>query len=480
MLRTLSRKMAIVVSVVTLGLVSGHMTPQTWADEPTTTTVRISKVGGGRDTFAELKGAQLSLSAASGAPQNWTTIDKPNEVKLTPGSYTLTETTAPDGYDIAQPITFKVLADGKVEAPASVLSYAPADSKPVRAYNDLNDDNFQWGFTSYGKNYYVDRDTDNQSAAGDEVIYCFNMDLKQPPDSMDYGGEIEPDYTTMKPVNFAARYVSEGLAAYASTPKEKDPAKLALKLRKVIEAGYPNNKKGFQEDLTATQFRAATQLAVYYWSDSLTLDKIREIVRKEGVNSQRAHGFGAIDTADAAKVKEAYQKIIDYSENTATDADIVDKNIGVYLPDTSGYQNFISSKHVPQDRIPVITMVDMKTVVPDTPQPGPKVDTSEAKDPKKDCDKKQVSETFTVTTTPYKWDSAAKKWVLDTAKATSKDEVRTRPMTEAEAKSCVVAPMKKGSKLASTGVNTGVSMLVATIAVILGGLAVGGRRRFIS
>ena len=438
MLPTFRKSLIVAISTSALILTGGIATAQASAADSATYPVRISKVAED-NTSSELKDAHLSLSIPGGDPQTWTSSTSPHEVKLAPGTYTLTETSAPKDYDVAEPISFTVTDKGTIEAPSTVLSFSPVDATPVRAYNDFNDETPHWGQNPYGKNYYVDRDTKNESAAGDEVIYCFNMDLNHPPDSYNYGENIDPDVTG-KEVNFTARYVFDGLAQYANTPKVQDPATLALKIRKVIEAGYPNNKKTFGTGLTSTEFRAATQLAVYYWSDSFTLEKIREIVAKDGVDSQKTHGFGRIDTPEGAKVKAAYEKIIAYAEDSNSDSDIVDKNIGVYIPNLSNYQRFISSKDTPQERIPVIAMVDKKTVAPDTPQPKADVKESPAKNPQSDCKKKQVTETFTVTTTPYKWDTASKTWVLDTDKATTEDVNRTREMTDAELQTCTPQP----------------------------------------
>ncbi|MDY5506424.1 MAG: Cys-Gln thioester bond-forming surface protein [Schaalia hyovaginalis] len=440
--------------------------------------VRISKIAED-NVSAGLEGASLTLTSAGREPQTWDTSSVPHEIALAPGTYTLTETAPPQGYDVAEPITFEVVPGGTVNASPEVLGYTSKDSNPVRAYTDQNDDSVHWGSSPYGKNYYVDRDTANTSAEKDEVIYCFNMDLRQPPDSSDYGGEIDPDISSMKPVNFATRYVSDGLMLYAATPKVHDPALLALKLRKVVDAGYPNDKKNFGAGLTPTEFRAATQLAVYYWSDSFTLDRIREIVKTEGKDSPKTHGFGRIDEPEGQKVKDVYEKLIEYAEDSATDSDITDKNIGIYIPNLANYQRFISSKEIPQERVPVITMVDKKTVTPDTPQPEAKVEESEAKDPRRDCAKKEVTETFTVTTTPYMWDAASKTWVLDAAKAVVKDETRTRAMNDAELQECTPQPetTPKTRSLAFTGANTSALGALGALMLALGGSALFVRRR---
>ena len=88
-------------------------------DEYSTHTVKISKtdVGG-----KEIAGAVLVITGREeGSTEDieeirFTTDGKnPHEVQLKPGTYTLTEITAPDGYEKAESITFTVGVDGTVK-----------------------------------------------------------------------------------------------------------------------------------------------------------------------------------------------------------------------------------------------------------------------------------------------------------------------------------------------------------------------------
>ena len=83
-------------------------------DKPTHVT--ISKVD--LTTSAELPGAQLTIKDKDGnVVEEWTSTDKPHEIvgKLIAGeTYTLTEITAPNGYRVAESITFTVNRDGSV------------------------------------------------------------------------------------------------------------------------------------------------------------------------------------------------------------------------------------------------------------------------------------------------------------------------------------------------------------------------------
>ncbi|MGJ9620544.1 Ig-like domain-containing protein [Actinotignum sp. GS-2025c] len=79
-----------------------------------------------------------------------------------------------------------------------------------------------------------------------------------------------------------------------------------------------------------------------------------------------------------------------------------------------------------------------------TPKPADKIDNTEWVDSTyegaKDCQTGKVKQTRTVTTTPYKWDAATKKWVLDTDKAVTTTESQVRDMTDSELQECTVNP----------------------------------------
>ena len=64
-------------------------------------------------TSAELPGARLYIENGAGIRvAEWTSTTTPHKVKLAPGTYTLTEITAPDGYDVAETIHFTVTENG--------------------------------------------------------------------------------------------------------------------------------------------------------------------------------------------------------------------------------------------------------------------------------------------------------------------------------------------------------------------------------
>ena len=77
--------------------------------------VEISKVD--ITTNKELPGAELIITNKGGkVVEHWTSADKPHYIeKLPAGTYTLTEVTAPNGYEIAEDISFTVLPNGEVQ-----------------------------------------------------------------------------------------------------------------------------------------------------------------------------------------------------------------------------------------------------------------------------------------------------------------------------------------------------------------------------
>lgn len=76
---------------------------------------------------------------------------------------------------------------------------------------------------------------------------------------------------------------------------------------------------------------------------------------------------------------------------------------------------------------------------PTTEQPAAQVAESSWVDEAWDCGATSVTQTSTVTTTPYKLDVDGRTWVLDPAGSSSQTRTRTRPLTPDEVASCPVA-----------------------------------------
>lgn len=77
-------------------------------------TVQVSKKDITNDE--ELPGAQLTISDKDGnVIDEWISTNEPHEVVLEQGEYILTETTAPDGYEVAESITFEVTDTAEIQ-----------------------------------------------------------------------------------------------------------------------------------------------------------------------------------------------------------------------------------------------------------------------------------------------------------------------------------------------------------------------------
>ena len=80
--------------------------------KPTEVIISKQEVGGG----PELPGATLIVKDLDGNEiDKWVSTDTPHKLPLDPGIYTLTEITAPEGYEIAETITFRVNEDGTTD-----------------------------------------------------------------------------------------------------------------------------------------------------------------------------------------------------------------------------------------------------------------------------------------------------------------------------------------------------------------------------
>ena len=101
----------------------------TMVDKYSDSTVVISKTN---IAGVEIEGAKLEITDSSDkVVDSWTSTATPHEVKLQPGTYTLTETTAPEGYVVTESITFKVDAEGNISIKQGDSSYVDADSSVI-------------------------------------------------------------------------------------------------------------------------------------------------------------------------------------------------------------------------------------------------------------------------------------------------------------------------------------------------------------
>ncbi|WP_269760217.1 pilus ancillary protein 1 [Streptococcus dysgalactiae] len=273
------------------------------------------------------------------------------KIELSNGTYTLTETSSPDGYEIAEPIKFrvenrKVFIVQKDGSEVENLNKEVAEPYSVEAYSDIQDSDYlnSATFTPYGKFYYAKNKDKNL-----QVVYCFNADLHSPPESEDGGGTINPDISTMRNVKYTHTAGSD-LFKHALKPRDTNPEVFLKHIKKVIEKGY--KKKGDSYNgLTETQFRAATQLAIYYFTDSADLTTLKTYNNGKGY-----HGFESMDEKTLTVTKELINYAQDNSAPNLT-------NLDFFVPNNNKYQSLIGTEYHPDDLVDVIRMEDKKQEV---------------------------------------------------------------------------------------------------------------------
>lgn len=89
-------------------------------------TVEISKIDA--TTSEELPGATLIVKDANGdTVKQWVSTEETYKIQLEPGEYTLTEITAPSGYEVAETISFTVDENGLVGSEKVVMKDTPKE-----------------------------------------------------------------------------------------------------------------------------------------------------------------------------------------------------------------------------------------------------------------------------------------------------------------------------------------------------------------
>ncbi|HEP1262732.1 TPA: pilus ancillary protein 1 [Streptococcus pyogenes] len=315
------------------------------------TSVIIRKYAEG-DYSKLLEGATLKLSQIEGSGFQEKIFDSNKsgeKVELPNGTYVLSELKPPQGYGVATPITFKVAA-GKVLIKNKEGQFVENQNKEiaepysVTAFNDFEEIGYLSDFNNYGKFYYA-KNTNGTS----QVVYCFNADLHSPPDSYDHGANIDPDVSESKEIKYT--HVSGyDLYKYAVTPRDKDADLFLKHIKKILDKGY--KKKGdTYKTLTEAQFRAATQLAIYYYTDSADLTTLKTYNDNKGY-----HGFDKLDDATLAVVHE----LITYAEDVTLP---MTQNLDFFVPNSSRYQALIGTQYHPNELIDVISMEDKQAPI---------------------------------------------------------------------------------------------------------------------
>ena len=112
----------------------------TMVDSPSKTNVQFSKVEVGGST--ELSGAEFSIEGTDFEghdinPIVWNSGAAPHSVQLKDGKYTLTETKAPDGYRVSDPIRFAIKRGQAYHVSDSGEPTTPVDGNTVRVEDQL-------------------------------------------------------------------------------------------------------------------------------------------------------------------------------------------------------------------------------------------------------------------------------------------------------------------------------------------------------
>ncbi|MDK8278531.1 MAG: SpaA isopeptide-forming pilin-related protein, partial [Peptostreptococcus anaerobius] len=323
------------------------------------------------DTSKLLTGANLELyKAGEGNKESlvkegsFTSDDKGKVFELEEGHYVLKENTPPSGYEQAEEIKFqvvegKVYIGGKEKGEEAVKESIEPYS--YEAFKDFNDDN-TLGTVLYGKNYYIKQASKNQ------VVYCFNAGLNEPANSYDNGNTIEYEESigiykvdgtyTKDDFKYTKMDSNEDLRKYTVASKNEDKDTFNNSIKRVLFAGYPNLKAGIDfKNLNDTGKRAATQLAIYHFTDKLDIDEIKNNQASGPSNVQgKYHGFDAygVDVLDVA------QSIVDFAKSSEEKKGLESFNYNFYVSSFNKFQNLIGTEYDPADMLYVVKMIDEK------------------------------------------------------------------------------------------------------------------------
>lgn len=137
---TVEGKVTILRNGNTIGDASLDGNHVTMVDSPSRTNVQFSKVEVGGST--ELPGAEFRIEGTDFEghdinPIVWTSGDAPRSVQLKDGTYTLTETKAPDGYRVSDPIRFAIKRGQAYHVSDSGEPTTPVDGNTVRVEDKL-------------------------------------------------------------------------------------------------------------------------------------------------------------------------------------------------------------------------------------------------------------------------------------------------------------------------------------------------------
>ncbi|MDO5027007.1 MAG: SpaA isopeptide-forming pilin-related protein, partial [Tissierellia bacterium] len=279
-----------------------------------------------------LSGAILELSG-EGKSLQWTSKNSNMVLTLQAGQYTLSEVSAPVGYQKAKDIKFKVDENGAVSLIGDDGVEIPVSEEI--AYESYTSED-------YGKEmegHFVDNIYIKPIGASEgdrQVAYCLNHDLRPP--------VMAPD--NLKQASFT-KLEEKYLRALAPQSKVKDNDVLVGLVKEVIWKGYPNNMTNLQGSLSNEDFRALTQAAIWLFTDNITQDVFyQEIPYLSDMSPDMQAVYNELINVGSAIVPE-------------------DFILNVYESSNDEVQNVIGTSHIKGgSTIPEIIMVDEKEEAP--------------------------------------------------------------------------------------------------------------------
>ncbi|HIA7782651.1 TPA: fibronectin-binding protein PrtF1/SfbI [Streptococcus pyogenes] len=215
------------------------------------------------------------------------------------------------------------------------VAYA-ADEKTVPNFKSPDPDYPWYGYDSYRGIFARYHNLKvNLKGSKEYQAYCFNLTKYFP----------RPTYSTTN--NFYKKIDGSGSAfkSYAANPRVLDENldKLEKNILNVIYNGYKSNANGFMNGIEDLNAILVTQNAIWYYSDSASLNDVNKMWEREVRN-------GEISESQVTLMREALKKLIDPNlEATAANKIPSGYRLNIFKSENEDYQNLLSAEYVPDD-----------------------------------------------------------------------------------------------------------------------------------